>query len=70
MKIQIDTERKIINVIGIVKLYDLIEYLNKINIDSQQYSIGEAIHQDPVISSSPMMTVKPSYYDPPYIITC
>lgn len=53
MKIQIDTENKIINAIGVVNLRELIDYLDVINIEFRHWKLGEVISPTPIILSNP-----------------
>ena len=69
MKIQIDTDKKIINVIGIVRLNDLLEHLQQMDIELDEYSIGEVISPTPIILSNPQIRDQ-SHLDPPFKVTC
>ncbi len=69
MKIQIDTDKKIINVIGIVRLNDLLEHLQQMDIELDEYSIGEVISPTPIILPYPQVRDQ-SHLDPPFKVTC
>jgi hypothetical protein len=69
MKIQIDTDKKIINVIGTVRISDLYKALSEIGISLVDYSIEGGISQTPIILSNPQIRDQ-SHLDPPFKVTC
>lgn len=67
MKLQIDTENKIINVIGTVIISDIIYFMENHGLEQYEYKIGEVI-------SLPQVNL-PYIYNTetipqPYVVTC
>lgn len=69
MKIQIDTENQIINVIGSVNINQLVEYMNIHDMKLSDWKLSEVISPTSKFLPYPPVSDK-SYLDPPYVVTC